>query len=164
MSRSAADLLQELSALKQRTTEIERELGLGLAGNASAPSAIPLRAALKRALAEWRRTFDALELPMAVLDGEGRLLRLNHAAQALAARPIEHLQLRRLVDLGLPSPWPEAAEFLETVLRDPTACSTQVHDAATGRTWALSIRPDDTEPAENARVILVMARRERCVQ
>jgi PAS domain-containing protein len=163
-SRPAADLLQELSALKQRAAEIERQLGLDAANNTSAPSDIPLRSAFKKALAEWRRTFDALELPMAVLDGEGRVLRLNRAGQALAGHPLEHLQFQRLVDLALPTPWPEAAEFLETVLRDPTACATQIHDVANGRTWDLSICPDDTEPVENARIILVMAMRAGSMQ
>jgi len=173
MTRPAVDLLRELSALKQRTVEIERELGLGPAENAAAPPSIPahedlarkleeaeahrlLRGSLKKALAEWHRTFDAVDWPMVVLDGEGVVLRLNRAAQRLAARPVEHLQCQRLTDLDLPAPWPQAAEFLRTVLRDPTAISTRIEDPDTGRAWGLSITPDDTEPAENARVVLVL--------
>ena len=173
MTRHVEDLVRELSPLKQRTVEIERELGLCPAENAAAPDSIPtyedlvqrfeeadahrlLRGSLKRALAEWHRTFDALELPVTVLDGEGVLLRLNRAAQRLAARPIEHLQCQRLADLDLPEPWPQAADFLGTVLRDPTAIATRVEDAESGRTWDLTISPDDTEPVENARVILML--------
>jgi PAS domain-containing protein len=173
MTRPAVDLLRELSALKQRTVEIERELGLGPADNASALPSIPshedivrrleeaeahrlLRGSLKKALAEWHRTFDAVDWPIVVLDGEGVLLRLNAAAQRLAAHPLEHLQCQRLADLDLPAPWPQAADFLKTVLRDPTAISTRVEDPDTGRSWDLSISPDDTEPVEQARVILVL--------
>ena len=174
MSRPSADLFRELSALKQRTVELERELGLGPADNASPHSSIPpptqavrrtedgavhqalLRGSLKKALVEWHRTFDAVELPVVVLDGEGTLLRLNRAAQRLAARPLEHLQCQRLADLDLPAPWPQAADFLKTVLRDPTAIATRLADPDTGRVWEVSISPDDTEPAEHARVILVL--------
>lgn len=173
MTRTAVDLLRELSALKQRTLEIERELGLAPAENASSLQTIPtreetvprldeaevqrlLRSSLKKALAEWHRTFDAVELPLAVLDGAGTLLRLNRAALRLAARPLEQLQCQRLADLDLPAPWPEAADFLTTVLRDPTAIATRVEDPDTGRAWNVTIRPDDTEPVENARVILML--------
>lgn len=163
MTRPVVDLIRELSALKQRTVEIERELGLGPAENASTSSSIPteervtrLRESLKKSLAEWRRTFDAVDLPMAVLDGEGSLLRLNSAALRLAGRPIEHLQFQRLMDLDLPAPWPQAAAFLKTVLKDPTAIGTRVEDPGTGRAWDCTISPDDTEPVESARVILVL--------
>lgn len=163
MTRPAVDLIRELSALKQRTVEIERELGLGPAENASASCSIPsdervtkLRESLKKSLAEWRRTFDAVDLPMAVLDGEGGLLRLNRAALRLAGRPLEHLQFQRLSNLDLPAPWPQAAAFLTTVLKDPTAIATRVEDPDTGRAWDCTISPDDTEPVESARVILVL--------
>lgn len=173
MDRPSEDLLRELSALKQRTFEIERELGLDPAANAAALPSIPsheelarrfeeaeahrlLRGSLKKALASWHRTFDAVDWPIAVVDGEGVLLRLNAAAQRLAARPLEHLQCQRLADLELPAPWPQAADFLRTVLRDPTAISTRVEDPDSGQAWHLSISPDDTEPVEQARVILVL--------
>lgn len=173
MTRPAEDLLRELSALKQRTVEIERELGLGPADNAPALPSIPshedivrkleeaeahrlLRGSLKKALSEWHRTFDAVDGPIVVLDGEGIVLRLNAAARRLVGLPLEQLQCQRLVDLDLPAPWPQAADFLRTVLKDPTAIATRVEDPDTGRAWELSISPDDTEPVEQARVILVL--------
>ncbi|XXF75251.1 PAS domain-containing protein [Myxococcaceae bacterium GXIMD 01537] len=142
MSRPAEDLLHELSTLKQRTAETESRM----------------RESLKRALGEWRRTFDTVSLPVVVLDGQGCVMRVNRAALRLMGRPLEQLQLLPLGGLDLPAPWPQVVEFVEAVQRDPTAVSTRLEEPG-GAIWELTVSPDDAEPAESARVILVLEAR-----
>lgn len=109
---------------------------------------------LRKAAVEWRRTFDAVELPIVVLDGQGRILRLNQAAQVLSGRSLEALQGQTLELMGPRMPWAQASALVAEMLQTQEAGSTQVYDTRTQLAWELSVHPDGG--TEGARFILVM--------
>ena len=117
---------------------------------------LQLREVLARAATEWRRTFDAVGLPMVVLDSTGRIVRLNRTAQALTGRGFDELMGQRLEGLGQKMPWPQAAALLEKTLREGQGGSTQIYDALAQTAWEISVQWDERPQPEEARFILVM--------
>jgi PAS domain S-box-containing protein len=118
-------------------------------------AASTLRAALEKAAKEWELTFDAMESPVLILDGRGRIARLNRAARALAAR----LQKRDVVglavkDVGPEQPWRMASEMAEQVAAARSAVQRQGSDALSGRTWDVVAGPSPGHGDEE-RVIVV---------
>jgi len=61
-------------------------------------------AVVQNTATEWSQTFDAVEVPIVVLDGMGEIRRLNRAALIMAARPLNRLQQVRAADIE-GEPW-----------------------------------------------------------
>jgi PAS domain S-box-containing protein len=61
-------------------------------------------AVVQNTATEWSQTFDAVEVPVVVLDGGGEIRRLNRAAQIMAGRPLNRLQQVRAADIE-GEPW-----------------------------------------------------------
>ncbi len=123
-----------------------------------------LRAALEKAAKEWELTFDAMESPVLILDGRGRIARLNRAARVLAAR----LQKRDVVglavrDVGPEQPWRTASEMAEQVATARSAVQRQVSDALSGLTWDVVAGPSPG-PGDEERVIVVARDMTRMVE
>jgi PAS domain S-box-containing protein len=113
-----------------------------------------LNRAVEAAAAEWRLTFDAIQSPVILLDLDGRVLRMNAAAQQLAGRPYELCVGALVGSLGVVQPWPEAALVAQRVRRDQIGYQCQVNDPTTGRTWDLTGSPG-SGPEHEGRVILI---------
>jgi signal transduction histidine kinase/HAMP domain-containing protein len=64
-----------------------------------------LQRAVLAAASEWRLSLDALPMPVVVLDGEGRVRRLNRAAALLAGRETEACVGLPVEDLEPVQPW-----------------------------------------------------------
>jgi PAS domain S-box-containing protein len=64
-----------------------------------------LQRAVLTAAAEWRLSLDALPMPVVVLDGEGRVRRLNRAAALLAGRETEACVGLPVEELEPAQPW-----------------------------------------------------------
>lgn len=94
-------------------------------------------AALRRAAAEWQRTFEAIESPVMVVDLNGRALRLNRAAAQLASKS-GSLDGQPLDSLGSGEPWRSAAEVVAQVREGRSSHSVQARDLNDGRTWDIS--------------------------
>jgi PAS domain S-box-containing protein len=97
-----------------------------------------LHAALRKSALEWRRTFDAIESPVLILNPEGIVARLNRAAQALAGRSFQEIVRRPLHELGDAQPWSAVGRLAEKVFREHAPASAQIEDPARGRTWDLT--------------------------
>lgn len=60
-----------------------------------------LHDSVRRGKQEWERTFDAISDPIAVFDGNGRLVRGNTALAALLDRPVTEIAGLSCADVGL---------------------------------------------------------------
>ena len=102
-------------------------------------------AALRRAAAEWHRTFEAIESPVMILDGAGRILRVNRAATDQAERQEDLLRGELVESIGGGEPWRCAAQVARRLREDHAAVSAQARDAKSGRTWEISgnLVPDE---------------------
>lgn len=112
--------------------------------------------ALRRAAEEWRRTFEAIDSPLVVLDADDRVLRLNRAALDLLGRD-EQLVLDRLVEaLGEAEPWAGVARVARLVRQRRAPAALEAREPEGRRTWQVSgnLVPDDQGRAEE-RVIVV---------
>jgi len=102
-------------------------------------------AALRRAAAEWHRTFEAIESPVMILDRAGRILRVNRAATEQAERQEDVLRGEPVESIGEGEPWCCAAQVARRLREDHAAVSAQARDAKSGRTWEVSgnLVPDE---------------------
>jgi PAS domain S-box-containing protein len=98
---------------------------------------LKLQAALERAADEWRLTFDALESLMLLLDGEGRVLRLNRSALAATGLGFDTCIGRHVADLGPGEPWLTSGEMVNELRHEQRAFK-QVRDEVNGRWWDLA--------------------------
>jgi signal transduction histidine kinase len=96
-----------------------------------------LQQVIERAALEWRRTFDALESSILILDAEGRVVRLNRAAAACAGREPQACPGLLLEEMGAGQPWTAARGLLLQAGAGPTAFE-PVRDPASGRWWDLA--------------------------
>ncbi len=107
-----------------------------------------LELALRHAAGEWARTFDSLQSAVLLVDGDGRVIRLNRAAWELAGRPVAECLGRTLSRLGAGAPWSTALPLPATALRDGAA-SAETHEGT--RWWEVVA----TRVAETGPVVLV---------
>jgi PAS domain S-box-containing protein len=114
-----------------------------------------LQRQIERAAREWTFTFDAVDLPIVVLQFDGRIRRLNRAAKELAQRDFQKLIGLPIGDLGPGEPWRTAAQFAASFPRSGETIVRQVRDEATGRTWDLSMRYFYDTIADEPRITLV---------
>jgi PAS domain S-box-containing protein len=111
---------------------------------------------LEKAALEWEMTFDSMEAPIVILDGGGRVARLNRAAKELAGQAgLAAVLDRDLADLGLGEPWRKAGEMAAEVRRLRSPVEAQVRDASSGKTWDLTAGPASDASGDAARVLVV---------
>jgi PAS domain S-box-containing protein len=113
-----------------------------------------LRHVLNRAAREWQLTFDSIESPILLVDGDGRLRRMNRAAMELSGATYQACLGRPVVEIGTGQPWRAAGDLAAAARAAGSALSSQVLDGD-GRTWdlAASLVRFPFEPDE--RVIVV---------
>ena len=100
-----------------------------------------LQTDLERAAQEWTMTFDALAIAIVVLDGAGRVMRLNRAALELACGAEYDEVVGRLpAQISGREPWRSFAELVRRV-RDGGRAAAKLHDAASGKTWLVTLGP-----------------------
>lgn len=97
-----------------------------------------LREAIANAAREWQLTFDAVESVLLMVDGEGRVRRMNRAASQLAGKPFRELLGLRVEELGRGEPWATAAALVVEVAGSRASRSGSAVDPASGTTWDLS--------------------------
>jgi len=59
-----------------------------------------MHASLQQSALEWRRTFDAIDFPVLIIDLEGQIKRLNQAAESVANSDNREIVGSNLADLG----------------------------------------------------------------
>ncbi len=113
-----------------------------------------LRHVLNRAAREWQLTFDSIESPILLVDGGGRLRRMNRAAMELSGATYQACLGRPVAEIGTGQPWRAAGELAADARAAGSALSCQALDGD-GRTWdlAASLVRFPFEPDE--RVIVV---------
>jgi PAS domain S-box-containing protein len=142
--RGAEDALRKAQGeLEQRVVERTQAL-------------VDSEAALRQSAAEWRRTFDAIESPVLVLDLEGRLVRANAAARAVTgAAPAEGVTGRVVASLASAEPWATVSSLVERVRDTGQPASAPARDEAGGRSWDVTASPAPAQEGEAGRVIVV---------
>jgi PAS domain S-box-containing protein len=115
-----------------------------------------LHAALRQSALEWRRTFDAIESPVLMLDFDSNVVRVNEATRALVGRSFQEIVHWPLSVIGTSQPWRAVGELHARVARErgPAAC--QVQDPESGRTWDLTGSVTGGEEGLPARIIIVV--------
>ena len=99
-----------------------------------------LQQLISRSALEWRLTFDALGSPLLLLELDGRIIRLNEAARALAGVRFEDAVHQPLAALGAEPPWPAVQALAERVAANAESATAQAHERQ-GRTWDISVNP-----------------------
>jgi PAS domain S-box-containing protein len=112
--------------------------------------------ALRLAAAEWERTFEAIDSPLLIVDGNERVLRLNRAACEQAGRREEELRGAPLAALGPGEPWHSAAEVALGVRGQDSPARVAARDARTGQVWEVAgYRVESPDGHGRERYILV---------
>ncbi len=127
-----------------------------------------LQQALTHAAREWQLTFDAVETPLLVIGADGRVARLNRAAQRLAGRGFTELIGRPLAGLGAGEPWRTAAELVRSTADRSGPRSASAHEPSpgtgartsagtgAGRVWDLAASVTARPGEGGERIIVVM--------
>ncbi len=143
--RSTGQLDLRLEPLRGPDDEITHWVGLGrdvTAQQAVLAERERLRLMISRSLLEWQQTFDAISMPVLLLDHEGRVSRLNDAARRLARRRFSECLGLRLGLLAGGEPWATAARLAAELMSGGGAAAT-LHEqpAQNGRTWQVRVQP-----------------------
>lgn len=106
----------------------------------SLPMSETLQALISRSALEWRLTFDALDFPLLLLEMDGRIVRMNEAARALAGVTFEAAIHRLLEVLGERQPWPTVRLLLTQVAATGERTGQQTQDDR-GLVWDVVVNP-----------------------
>lgn len=116
---------------------------------------IRLQAALHQSAAEWQQTFDAIESIVLTLDMEGRLRRMNRAAQDLMGANFEEYLGQRLEELPAVQPWQKMKELVRITNETRSTMTSQIRDTPRETVWDISTSiMTDTDAGNNAVVIV----------
>jgi PAS domain S-box-containing protein len=99
-----------------------------------------LQALISRSALEWRLTFDALDFPLLLLETDGRIVRMNEAARALAGVTFEAAIHRLLEVLGAAQPWPTVQQLLARMIATGERAGAQAREVG-GRVWDVTLSP-----------------------
>jgi PAS domain S-box-containing protein len=91
------------------------------------------------AAAEWRATFDAVDVGVVLLDRAGNAIRLNRAAVDACGLTFAEALGRPLSALTAGEPWQTAARLLTTLRTSGDSLGQVVRDPEAGKTWGLSL-------------------------
>jgi PAS domain S-box-containing protein len=98
-----------------------------------------MHASIQQSAIEWRQTFNAMDFPVLIVDLEGRIRRLNRAAQEIAGGDKEEIIGLEVAAAGSGEPWQKAAELLKHIRENGGSRTAEVRDNATGKTWDITI-------------------------
>src|SRR5215813_4004119 len=98
-----------------------------------------MHASIQQSAIEWRQTFNAMDFPVLIVDLEGRIRRLNKAAQEIAEGDKEEIIGLDVAQLGSGQPWQKAAELLKHIREEGGSRSAEVRDHRTGKTWEITL-------------------------
>jgi PAS domain S-box-containing protein len=147
-----AQLIAGRAALLVENTRLRREIGVRDDEKQAQQRAV------RSAVNEWRNTFDAVELPVFLLDGNGRVHRANVAARRLAGALAERLINGGPAPHDAIEPWTSAARLARQVAADRRPQTVEVVDAATHRSYEISAslqRQLDDEQAATGVIVIV---------
>ena len=112
-------------------------------------------AALATAASDWRRTFDAIDSPVMILDLEGRLVRANATVHSLVGEGGDGITGRPLRSLGEGEPWQTAARVAEEARGSRAPRSAEALDPQTGCSWDVAAYLADRRDGGAGRLIVV---------
>jgi len=95
-----------------------------------------LQESLEAAARQWRLTFDAIDAAILLIDGEGKVLRLNRAARDLSGQDYSDWLGCRLSDVATREPWRSAAELVNASLEQRTPLSIQTRSTGS-QAWTV---------------------------
>jgi PAS domain S-box-containing protein len=98
-----------------------------------------MHASLQQSALEWRRTFDAIDFPVLIIDLEGQIKRLNQAAEAVAGSDNREIVGRNISELGGCGLWKKASELIKAIHDNGGSVSTELRDTSSGKTWSISL-------------------------
>jgi PAS domain S-box-containing protein len=114
--------------------------------------------ALAAAASDWRRTFDAIDSAVMILDLEGRLVRANAMVSGLSGTDAEALHGRLLTSLGEGEPWRTAARMAAETGEARTPRWAETVDADSGGSWEVAAYLVDRRREGGAGRIIVVAK------
>ena len=100
---------------------------------------LSLHASLQQSAMEWRQTFNAIDFPVLIVDLEGRIKRLNQAAEETAGVNAKEIIDRDISELGKCEPWKKTSELIKAIRANGGSSSAEVKDEVTGKTWAITL-------------------------
>jgi PAS domain S-box-containing protein len=114
-----------------------------------------LQEQIVNAAAEWRQTFDSVLTPIFLVDGAGRVARVNRAARRLSRLPYPGIIGTRLDTLSDGEPFATAARLLADAGVSGEALETAEARDSSDRTWAINVMPF-ASPDQPASSIVVL--------
>ncbi|HSS78197.1 MAG TPA: ATP-binding protein [Thermoanaerobaculia bacterium] len=119
-----------------------------------------LQALISRSALEWRMTFDALDFPLLLVEMDGRIVRMNEAARALAGVTFEAAIHRLLGVLGDAQPWPTVGLLLERMAATGERAAQQAREER-GRVWDVTLSPVDGPDGDCWAIVVIVDITER---
>ncbi len=117
-----------------------------------------LQEAVLESARQWRDTFDAIETPVLVVDGEGVVKRLNRAAVELAGQSYVDVLGKRLAELGGTECWATAADLLRNAAKSSSRSGALCRDEIAQKTWAVSVSGFEGFESQETPLSIVVAR------
>src|SRR5258705_3093654 len=114
-----------------------------------------LQALISRSALEWRMTFDALVFPLLLLEMDGRIVRMNEAARALAGVAFEAAIHRLLEVLGAAQPWPTVQQLLARVATTGERAGAQAGEE-NGRVREVTLNPVLRPDSDRLGVVIIL--------
>lgn len=96
--------------------------------------------AIQNVAREWTRTFDAVPLPIVLLDDRRRIRRLNQAAARLAGKPLKSLLERDVCELE-GEPWQTIGSVADFFVAHGVIPDARAEDEKSARVWQVSSTP-----------------------
>ncbi len=110
---------------------------------------------LQQSAIEWRQTFNAISFPVLIVNTEGYVSRLNSAAEDIAGGSTEEMVGRHISEMGTGEPWEKAAAMIQAIREAGGDNSAEVRDAATDKSWHISLYLIHEFGSVGERVILI---------
>lgn len=109
---------------------------------------------IEQAAAEWRGTFDAVEMPIIIVGRDLAVLRINRAARMLAGKTYEEIVGMSLRDFPQTEPWISIADLSSRVQENRAPVARQVRDTSARTLDLLAMLFHGDDPADD-RVIVI---------
>lgn len=109
----------------------------------------------ERAASEWRRTFDAVELPIVIVDANLNVTRINRAARMLVGKQYAEIIGHDIGELGSNEPWHSITELAREVRQTRSPAARQVKDPSDRTLDVLAMLFNTDDPGDN-RVISIV--------
>jgi PAS domain S-box-containing protein len=105
---------------------------------------------------EWRQTFNAIDIPVLIVDLSGTVKRLNEAAEAISDLQPDDIVGHKIAELGHNEPWQKAAELIRGIRAEGGSSHAELTDPATEKTWALTLYLINEFGSVGERAILIV--------